>query len=130
MKTLTTYGSLLALTLLPAVTFAQEENLGEIGSFLTTILGFINNILIPVVIGLALLVFIWGMFNYFILGGGDEGKRADGRQLMLYSILAFFMMVAIFAVVNLLTEGFGFDDEEQINDVPNVPVRDVDVDAA
>lgn len=126
MKKLTTYVTAVSLSLLPFVALAEgefDDGFGGIGDFFTAVLSFINNILIPVVIGLALLMFIWGMFKYFILGGGDEGNRQEGRQLMLYSILAFFMMVAIFGVVNLLTTGFGFDDDESIQGVPQVDIR-------
>lgn len=116
------------LALVPFFAFAQrgrreDDTLGEIGSTFLEFQDFINDILIPLVFAVALLVFLWGIFKYFILGGGDEGKRAEGRQLMLYSILGFGLMVAIFALVNLLVSGLGLDDENDTLDIPEVPTR-------
>jgi F0F1-type ATP synthase assembly protein I len=68
-------------------------------------------------------MFIWGLFKYFILGGGDEDSRKEGRQLMLYSILAFFLMVTIFAIVDLLATGLGFSEGGETIMVPNIFTR-------
>lgn len=108
--------SLLALT--PVVAFAQ---FGGINSFLGDISTFINGTLIPLIFALALLVFLYGVFNYFILGGGDEGKREEGRKLMLWAIIGFVVMVSIFGIVNLIANGLGFSQDEDIQNIPNVP---------
>ena len=107
-----------ALMLLPAVALAQ---FGEINSFFNNITSFINNILIPLVFAVALLVFLWGMFKYFILGGGNDDSRSEGRQLMLYSVVGFVLMVSIFGIVNLVANGLGFSDDEEIQNIPNAP---------
>ena len=88
--------SLLALLLVlsPAVVLAGEFT--ELEGFAGVVIEFINGTLIPLIFALALLVFIWGMFNFFILGGGDEGKREQGKSLMLYAILGFVLMIVIF----------------------------------
>lgn len=113
---------LAALTLAPAFAFAQGE-FGEISGFFTKIAGFINNTLIPLVFGVALLVFIWGVFKYMILGGGDEGSREEGKQLMIWAIVGFVVMVSVFGIVNLIASGFGFSGKEEIQNIPNVPTR-------
>ncbi len=108
----------LALLVLPVVTFAQ---FGEINDFLDDISSFINGTLIPLVFAIALLTFIYGMFKYFIMGGDDDGNRETGRQLMLYAIIGFVAMVSVFGIVNLIAGGLGFSDEENIQNIPNVP---------
>lgn len=107
-------------TLLPFVALAQGE-FKEVSTFLEKVSGFINNTLIPLVFGLALLVFIWGIFKYFILGGGDEGKREEGKQLMLWAIIGFVVMVSIFGIVNMISSGLGFSGSDTIQNIPNVP---------
>ena len=108
-----------ALTaLLPAVALAQ---FGEINTFFGKVTSFINDILIPLVFAIALLMFIWGVFQFFILGGADEDKRKEGRQLMLYSIIGFVLMVSIFGIVNLIAGGLGFSDDQNIENIPNAP---------
>ncbi len=126
-------GASLAVLLLPVLAFAQNNNnnnnasgdFGEIGGFIGNISGFINNTLIPLLFGVALLVFLWGIFKYFILGGGDEGKREEGKQLMLYAIIGFVVMVSVFGIVNMIANGLGFSDDETIENIPDVPTGNV-----
>ncbi len=93
------------LLVTPMMAAAQDPNFGEVAGFITNIRTFINNVLIPLVFAVALLIFIWGMFQYFILGGGDEGSREKGKGLMLWAVIGFVMMVIIWAVVNLFANG-------------------------
>jgi hypothetical protein len=104
----------------PALALAQGE-LGEVSDFLTNIVQFINDILVPLIFAIAFLVFIWGVFNYFIFGAGDEGKRETGKSYMLYGIIGFVVMVSVWGIVNLLAGGFGLDEEE-LQTIPNTPV--------
>jgi len=120
MKKISTYAMALLLLVLPVMTFAAEE-FGEVNTFIGKISSFINGTLIPLVFALALLIFIWGIFKYFILGGGDDDSREDGKKLMLWAIIGFVVMVSIFGIVNLIAGGLGFSEEEQIQNIPDVP---------
>lgn len=107
------------LALMPAVALAQ---FGSINNFFSNVVQFINNVLVPLVFAIAFLFFIWGVFKYFIMGGGDEGKREEGKQLMIYSIAGFVLMVSVWGIVNVISDGLGFDDE-QIRTIPDVPMN-------
>ncbi len=89
--------------LLPIITFAQ---LGEVDTFFNNVMTFINNVLIPFVFALALLIFIWGMFRFFILGGDNEDERAKGKQLILWAVIGFVLMTSIWGIVNMVAGGF------------------------
>ncbi len=104
----------------PSVTLAQ---FGEINSFFNDISVFINNTLIPLVFAVALLAFIYGIFQYFILGGADDDKREAGKKLMIWAIIGFVVMVSVFGIVNLIAGGLGFSDDEEIQNIPNVPLN-------
>ena len=120
MKKIGIYTLALALVILPGVAFGQ---FGEVNDFLDDVSSFINSTLIPLVFALALLVFIYGIFNYFILGGGDDEKREEGKSLMLWAIVGFVVMVSVFGIVNLIAGGLGFSDDENIQNIPNVPTN-------
>lgn len=110
-----TSGTLLAL---PAVINAQngfQPDGGEFGDLLTDILRFANDILIPFIIGIGFLVFVYGMFKYFIAGGADESKREDGKKLMIYATLGFVLIVVFWGVVNLLASSTGLDNDDLEN---------------
>jgi hypothetical protein len=76
-------------------------------------------VLIPFVIGIGFLVFVFGMFWYFIAGGADDEKREKGRKLMIYSVLAFVLIVVFWGIINLLSSTLF--DRNQIDDLENIP---------
>ncbi len=117
MKKITAYLGTSLFALAPMVALAQ---FGEVDSFINDIIDFINSSLIPLVFGVALLVFIWGMFKFFILGGGDEDSRKEGKQLMLWAVIGFVLMVSIWGIVNLISGGLGLNDEG-LDNIPNTP---------
>jgi len=120
MKKFGIYTLALALVILPGVAFGQ---FGEVNDFLDDVSSFINSTLIPLVFAIALLIFIWGIFKFFILGGSDEETRKEGKQLMLWAIIGFVVMVSVFGIVNLIAGGLGFSDDENIQNIPNVPTN-------
>lgn len=94
--------ALTALTLgLPFVAFAQQNinNISDVGQY---IIYLINSIAVPVVFAIAFIVFIWGVFQYFIRGGHDEEARGMGKDLMLYGLIGFFVMISVWGLVNIL----------------------------
>ena len=88
--------------LLPVVALAQED------VSQTNIFGVINqvnnvvNAIIPFLVGLAVLVIIWGVFNY-ISGAGDEEKRAQAKQYIIWGVVGVFIMLSVWGLVNVLT---------------------------
>lgn len=100
------------VALAPALALAQgSADLGEISDTFGLITSFINDTLVPLVFAIAFLVFIWGVFKYFIAGGGDESSRDSGKQLMLWGIIAFVLMVSIWGIVNIISGGLGIESE-------------------
>ena len=51
-----------------------------------------------IVAAIALLVFFWGLVK-FIMKAGDEKAVAEGRRLMLWGIVALFVMVSVWGLV-------------------------------
>ena len=100
--------SLATLTLLalPLVTSAESlNNISDVGSF---IINTINGVIVPVLFAVAFIVFLWGAFNTFILGANSEDVKEKGKNLMLYGLIGFFVMVSIWGLVNILTGSIGF----------------------
>lgn len=99
-----------ALFALPLVSLAQFDSTGgEIGDLLENILIFTNNVLIPFIIGIGFLVFVFGMFQYFIAGGANDEKKEKGRGLMIYATLGFVLIIVFWGIINLLTSSTGLD---------------------
>lgn len=94
---------------------------GNFGDFATGITDLINNFLIPLFIAIAVLGFIWGVFKYFILGSDDEEKRKEGRSLMLYAIIGFVAIVALWGIVEFVAGAFGAEIGEDLDDFSTGP---------
>ncbi|MES2060261.1 MAG: hypothetical protein V4438_04490 [Patescibacteria group bacterium] len=63
------------------------------------------NMLIPIVISIALLLFLIGIVQY-VTAGGDEEKRAAARGMIIFGIIALFVMVSVWGFVNILAKSF------------------------
>jgi hypothetical protein len=108
--------SVLVLTIisLPAFTFAgtglagTDPTGGKVGIFLGAVLGFIDAVLIPLILGIAFLMFVWGVFKFFVLGGSDSEKQTEGKSLMIYAIAGFVLILSFYGIINVLTDGLGF----------------------
>src|SRR5437016_3062976 len=92
-------GVLTALAL-PLVSFAAINNISDVGTF---IINTINNIIVPVLFSIAFIIFLWGAFTTFILGATSDDVKERGKNLMLWGLIGFFVMVSIWGLVNILT---------------------------
>ncbi|WKZ26794.1 MAG: hypothetical protein QY304_01710 [Candidatus Paceibacterota bacterium] len=63
-------------------------------------------LLLITIMGFALAFFLWGA-AVFILNSGNEDKRREGRQRMLWGIVALVIMVGIGGIMWALQLGFG-----------------------
>ena len=97
-----------AMFLVPLFAGAQAtSDLSYFTTLFTQIRALIENFMIPIMFGIALLLFFWGIITYFILGADDEGKRETGRAYMLYSIIGLVGIVAVWGLVNLVIQILG-----------------------
>ncbi|HFC10885.1 MAG TPA: hypothetical protein ENJ75_01680 [Candidatus Kaiserbacteria bacterium] len=72
-----------------------------------TILGLINQVLVPLLFAVAFITFLWGVYKYFIAEGSSEDGQKKGKQLMLYGLIGFFVMVSLWGLVNVVADTFG-----------------------
>ena len=84
---------------------ATINNVSDAGSF---IINIINGVLVPVLFAVAFIVFLWGAFSTFIIGASDGKAKETGKNLMLWGLIGFFVMVSVWGLVNILTGTIGF----------------------
>jgi hypothetical protein len=134
MKTLTHITASLGTLLAPAIAFAQTSIVGGIDSsggwffgigsgggfggagfacadticlVATRIIYVINFVLVPLIFAIAFIVFLWGIFRYYIAGAADEASRSKGHQLILWGIIGFVVMISLWGLVNIVANTFG-----------------------
>ena len=112
----------------PVIMFAagtvNTNNAGTfegVRTFFSKLTLLVNGTLVPAVFALAFLVFIWGMFKTFILGGHDEEKQSEGKQLMMYAILGFVIMISIWGIVTVISDSLGLGGAIDVNKLPTTP---------
>lgn len=99
--------TLLAAVTAPFSTLAQSGiNTSYITPYSTGIIRVVNSILVPVLMAIAFIVFLWGVYKYFILGAAEEKSRADGRQFSLWGIIGFVIILSLWGLVNLIMGTF------------------------
>jgi hypothetical protein len=79
----------------------------------------IVGIALPVVVGLALLGFFWGLMK-FIFSAGNEEAKDEGKRIMIYGIIALFVMVAVWGLVGFIAGALGVGTGGTAN-VPGFP---------
>ncbi len=60
----------------------------------------------PVVVALAVLGFFWGLMLY-VFSVSDTEKRKKGLPMMIWGIVALFVIFSIFGIINILQGGLG-----------------------
>lgn len=105
-----------ALAFTPAFAFAQQ--LGNVEGLLRSI-GRLIDIALPIVVAIALLVFFWGIVKMIM--GGAKGVE-DGKQMMIWGLVALFVMVSVWGIVRWIGVQLGVGQGDQIT-VPSVPLR-------
>jgi predicted membrane channel-forming protein YqfA (hemolysin III family) len=112
-KKLIVLGSVLGM---PMLTFAQTtsgcKSLGVGGdSTLTTLLCNIGNILnsvVPILVALGVVYFVWGVVSYVI--ASDEEAKSAGRNRMIWGIIGLAVIVGMWGLVNILGKTFGLQN--------------------
>ena len=76
-------------------------------------LGGVFNAVIPLLMVAATVFFLWGVLQ-FVTSGGDEDKRKEGRENIIYGLIGLFIMVAVWGLVNAIAGTFGLETTKGI----------------
>lgn len=98
---------LTSLVLVPALASAASlfDTLSVANTFLNALIGLF--------ITLAIVVFFWGLVKYIWGVGGSEDK-SEGLQIMMYGVIAIFVMVSIWGIIRLLQNTFNVTSTDPI----------------
>ncbi len=88
---------------------AQANTVNQTGANVTNLLNIFGGLVsasIGILVTLALAVFFWGLVKYLFNLGGEKGHE-QGKHLMIYGIVALFVMVSVWGLIQFVQSFFG-----------------------
>lgn len=116
--------SSVGLVLTPFLALAQTLSCGIPGDLFYTlckISGLLNSV-VPVLIALGVVYFIWGVVSYVL--GSDEEAKKKGRDKMIYGLIGIVVIVSIWGLVSILKSTFGVTNTVDVA-IPCIPTPGV-----
>ena len=115
MKKLTSNGMkkviIAALAFAPVLVSAQG-NLNNLTS-LVNAFGNIVKSSIPIVFGILVIVFFFGLAR-FVFSAGNEESKATGKKIMLWGLVALFIAASVWGLVTFIRGALGVDNQTTI----------------
>ena len=81
-------------------------------------IGSLLNKIIPVLIVLGVVYFVWGVISY-VISSDEEAKKA-GKNRMIWGIIGLVVIVGMWGLVSIVTSTFGLSNNTNIV-LPTVP---------
>ena len=85
---------------------AGNSKLQDVLHYFTCI---INDSVIPFIFAIAVVMFVWGAVKFFIINADEEKKRQEGKQFMIWGIIALAVMLSVWGLVGILGTTFGLN---------------------
>jgi hypothetical protein len=95
------YISIILATFTPLVTFAATGK--KLSDIIGQIVGYLN-LALQLMMGLAVVLFVWNVINYYIKPGSTD--RAEAGQYVMWSLIGFFIILSLWGLVNILISTF------------------------
>jgi len=75
--------------------------------YIVALVTFVNNLVIPFLMGLAFLFFVINAVRFFVVGGANSDSKEKARSLAVYGLLAFVLIIVFWGIVGLLSSSLG-----------------------
>jgi peptidoglycan/LPS O-acetylase OafA/YrhL len=94
------------------------DSRGTLFGLLCRVGQFLNSI-IPVLIALGVVYFVWGVISFVV--ADEEEAKSKGRDRMIYGIIGLAVIIGMWGLVNLLRNTFLLNNRQTI-DLPTIPI--------
>lgn len=88
---------------MPDCNISSIQNVADLFNLGTCI---ISKSLIPLLIAIAVVAFMWGVI-ILVLNPDSEEKKSKGKQFMVWGIVALFVILAVWGLVAVLSNTLG-----------------------
>ncbi|KKR37266.1 MAG: hypothetical protein UT97_C0012G0006 [Parcubacteria group bacterium GW2011_GWC2_40_31] len=73
---------------------------GDVYELVDTVNAILSSI-VPIIIAIAVIIFLIGVLKY-VRAGEDEEERKKAKGLMIFGVIALFVMVSVWGLVNII----------------------------
>lgn len=87
-------------------------------AYIICTVGNLLSAIIPVLVVLGIIYFVWGVITY-VISDDEEAKKA-GRDRIIFGIIGLVAIVAMWGLVNVLVSTFGLGDNETVPTLPGI----------
>lgn len=107
------------MNIIPVAHAAEITDVTSLINFLSDLLA---NSVLPLLITLAVVGFVYGILKYF-LNPDNEEKRKNGKEFMTWGLISLFVMVSFWGIINIFKSSLtdGVSDEVKI---PKIPLQE------
>ncbi|MDE2399916.1 MAG: hypothetical protein KGL67_02835 [Patescibacteria group bacterium] len=99
-------------------TTAGCNTAGGVGTTFRNLVGYIDctikDSIIPFIFAVALAAFVWGVVKFFIINADEEAKRSQGKQFMVWGLIAMTVMLCVWGLVAILGSTFNIDIRSEV----------------
>lgn len=93
------------------LSFATPVAHASLDTFIRKINTYILNPVIVFLFTLAVVYFIYGVYEY-VRGAGESDAREQGQKHMLWGLIGLSIMVAVFFIIRVMMGTIGIDENE------------------
>jgi uncharacterized membrane protein YidH (DUF202 family) len=81
---------------------------------------FLTSTMLPFLQALAVCFFMYGLVK-FIKNADDERAKQEGKNLMVWGMIALFVLVAFWGIVAYIQSSLGFGNSGNLGKMPHLP---------
>ncbi len=112
----------LGFSFIPFVTFASPSSpITDLKSLIDFFSKIISEGILPLLIGVAVVAFVYGIIQYF-LNPDNEEKRKQGKSYITWGLVALFVMVSFWGIVGIAQKTFDTDGTDTVK-IPKIPTN-------
>lgn len=119
---LISFGVVAMSSLSPVLVFA-ESSLEETSDFANVIakIGGLVGMLMPILITIAAVWFVWNVIMYAV--SGDEDKKKKAKDGIITGLIGLLIIVAFWGIIAMVMKTFNLEtDDTGLQKIPDVPI--------
>jgi hypothetical protein len=113
------FGILVMSFLSPVLAFAEEVVANDFTYVIAKIAAIVG-MLMPILITIAAVWFVWNVILYAV--SGDEDKKKKAKDGIITGLIGLLVIVAFWGIIAMAMKTFGLNTDSNFNKVPDVPI--------